>query len=512
MATTQKMFHIALTGFLSVVLLAGCGGSTDGAGGGDGGGGDGSGLPALFSSSGDTVNFNSVDLSQYDTTTYFNFGAGNDVVTMPDDTNASTYSTLNGIDPNLEFNGGEGGDTMDASASSLSFKLNGDAGNDLIRMGTGNDTVNGGAGNDTIEVLFDELDGLDSVDGGGDTDTLAFTDTAAGITLDATNLPMVTGVESIITTDKNDTIQAAALIEISARAGDDNITGSSGNDFINGDAGIDTVNAGDGNDTINGGDGADILNGENGNDTINGDGGGDTINGGAGNDTLNGGDGDDTITMGTGTDTVNMGAGADTLVCSQDGGAKTVTGGTGIDTLQLCRASISATVTLNDLSATDADVIQHSIAGLEEAGTSGVPADDVNLVNGNRDPVSDSDTPTIETVDISGGNATLGAASNVLYLTGAGGAGFPAFTGDPAAIGVEFSGGFELLANGGGSFGASEGILIIWENTTSGNFELGVLTSSASGFTGSVDYLFVATIVPGTLTPAQIVGLMDFTP
>ena len=85
------------------------------------------------------------------------------------------------------FSGGDGNDTLDASAAAIGITASGGAGNDSLTGGTAADTLNGDAGNDTLEgrtgadAIFgedgDDLniwrngDGTDTFDGGAGTDT-----------------------------------------------------------------------------------------------------------------------------------------------------------------------------------------------------------------------------------------------------------------------------------------------------------------------------------------------------
>jgi len=125
---------------------------------------------------------------------------------------------------------------------------------------------------------------------------------------------------------------------VSARAGDDEVTGGPGDDYIHGNQGDDTLLGGGGGDTVLGGQGHDFVHGNQGDDILYGDLGDDSVHGGQGEDFLHGnqgddvllGDlGDDTMLGGQGTDLLQGGDGADYL--SGDLGDDVLAGGAGAD-------------------------------------------------------------------------------------------------------------------------------------------------------------------------------------
>lgn len=125
-------------------------------------------------------------------------------------------------------------------ATSISFRVDGGNGNDIIRTSDGDDFVDGGKGEDTIY-------------GGGGDDIL--------------------------------------------RAGnhDDYVNAGHGNDYVSGGAGNDILYAGAGNDEVLGGSGNDMIYGQKGYNTLDGGIGDDFINTGRHNSTAIGGEGNDTI-------------------------------------------------------------------------------------------------------------------------------------------------------------------------------------------------------------------------
>ena len=268
---------------------------------------------------------------------------------------AGTYSigTASGTFSQFEeVRGGEGSDKIDASASSVSQTLKGEAGDDSLVGGSGADVLDGG-------------DGTNSIDGGS-------------------------GTDSILGGAGDDTIDGGGNTDtIHGGAGNDVIRDTGGNlsdDTIYGDAGNDTIAGGRREDYLDGGDDADtfliengfgndtIVGGEGGTDfdtidlsaltgpvtvTYTGDGAGtitdgvDTISfseiekiiltenadvvdasadtsgiaivGLGGDDTITTGSGNDTIDAGAGADNLTTGAGEDFIVLADGAGADTVT-------------------------------------------------------------------------------------------------------------------------------------------------------------------------------------------
>ncbi|WP_114948332.1 calcium-binding protein [Microvirga calopogonii] len=95
----------------------------------------------------------------------------------------SGNDTIAGSGGNETLSGGAGDDRIDGRAGD-DF-LESEAGNDIITDGAGRDTASGGAGNDLIRA---EADGDDDVyDGGEDCDTLDYSSSEEGITVDFTN-------------------------------------------------------------------------------------------------------------------------------------------------------------------------------------------------------------------------------------------------------------------------------------------------------------------------------------
>ena len=164
-----------------------------------------------------------------------------------DDSFTATGLTAGGA--SLSVNGGDGNDTIDASAVAVGVDLAGGVGNDTLTGGSGNDVLAGGSGNDVLTGTG----GTDTIDGGAGNDTNSF----QGIGL---------GVTATVGANGAGTASYGAINE--SFTGIENLTGSENDDVLTA-----TGTAGN------------ILRGEGGDDILAGGGGTDTIDGGAGNDT-----------------------------------------------------------------------------------------------------------------------------------------------------------------------------------------------------------------------------------
>ena len=393
--------------------------------------------------------------------------------------------------------------------------LNGAGGNDTLNGGVGTDTVNAGGGNDAI--LYSIGDGADAIDGGGGLDVVAIAGSVANDTLnvlfDGTAVTAfeggtVTGVESITAdlaggtdtlnysaTTAGITIELAAgtasgfasvagIDNVIAGAGDDALIGNAGANVLNGGAGHDTfiATAGDGNDTYTGAGGIDTYDlsrtaagaivtatransteigtdvlatienivGSQGTDSmtldsgvnvVDGQDGNDTISTGGGNDTLIGGVGDDTLIGGIGADAAFGGIGSDTFIYAMGDGADAVDGGAGSDTLRVI-GSLA-----NDM----LDVVFNGtdITGLEGGTLAGVEAVTADLADG-ADTLSFNATTADVAVDLG-----VGSASGFASVTGienvTGGAGNDALTGDADTNTLNGGDGNDALTGGAGN-------------------------------------------------------------
>ncbi|MEZ5808047.1 MAG: Ig-like domain-containing protein [Zhengella sp.] len=125
----------------------------------------------------------------------------------------------------------------------------GGEGNDSISGNGGDDHVYGEGGNDTL--IGGSGAGNDFYDGGEGTDTVIYSSTSLGVTVNLT-LGTASGPEI-----DNDTL-----------VGIENVTGGSGDDEITGDSADNELRGGDGDDTLSGEGGNDVLAGHRGDDIL----------------------------------------------------------------------------------------------------------------------------------------------------------------------------------------------------------------------------------------------------
>jgi len=220
-----------------------------------------------------------------------NGGTGRDTASYEDSVDPVTINLATGV-----HTGEAAGDTFSSIEifwlSNFNDTFTGSAGADEVRGAGGTDTLNGGdgadrlrgeAGNDVLngeggdDFLWGDA-GADSFNGGSGTDTVTFTYSKTGVSLNLT-----TGVHTgDAAGDSFTSIERFQLTDQSTQA--DSFTGSSGADWVAGYKGADTLNGMDGNDTLNGGAHADVIDGGAGNDKLLGELGNDTLTGGAGAD------------------------------------------------------------------------------------------------------------------------------------------------------------------------------------------------------------------------------------
>jgi len=251
----------------------------------------------------------------------------------------------------IYFNGANGGDSLDASATDTTIVATGGSGNDTLIGGPLDDILSGGAGNDQLN-------------GSGGNDTADYSAATSGVTVNlcATTAQTVGGGQGTDTlTSIENLIGSGYADTFTGNSNANTLSGGVGNDTLNGGVGNDTLNGGDGTDTasysgatsgvtvnlgitttqtVGGGQGtdtltsienligsgyADTLTGNSNANTLSGGVGNDTLNGGVGNDTLNGGDGTDTASYNAATSGVTVNLGTTT--------AQAVGGGQGTDTL-----------------------------------------------------------------------------------------------------------------------------------------------------------------------------------
>jgi Ca2+-binding RTX toxin-like protein len=203
---------------------------------------------------------------------------------VADTLNFSTV-TLTNID---SIDGGGGSDTITGSVNA-----------DVVRGGVGIDTLNGGAGNDVIVGGVDD----DTANGGAGDDIFQI---GIGDGFDA--VTGAAGTDTIVATADDVVIGLRSIASMEFISADGHtgvkVAGNAAANTLNFGAvtmtGIGSIDGGDGNDTITGTTAADVILGGLGADTLNGGAGADSITGGAGNDTMNGGAGTDIFQFATG--------------------------------------------------------------------------------------------------------------------------------------------------------------------------------------------------------------------
>ncbi len=186
---------------------------------------------------------------------------GAEAGTATDGTSTATFTGIEGVE------GSNQSDTLDASASTVSQTLSGNAGADTIEGGTGDDVLSGG--DDADVFLVEDGFGADTItggEGGTDADTLnlngvtspvnvTFTGDEAGTATDGTDTLTFSEIESIVGSETDDTLDASASTvsqTLAGEAGADTITGGAGADLLAGGADADVIFGGGG-DTVDGG-------------------------------------------------------------------------------------------------------------------------------------------------------------------------------------------------------------------------------------------------------------------
>jgi Ca2+-binding RTX toxin-like protein len=150
--------------------------------------------------------------------------------------------------------------------------INTQNGSDVFIAGLGNDRYSSGAGNDQFLFSGDATaNGFDVINGGDGSDSLVATANKTIISLESiTGIETISsGGYSGVTIQGSENsnvfdftgVSLLGITSINGAGGSDNITGSSADDVLLGGAGMDTINGGDGNDRIEGGAQADRLSG-----------------------------------------------------------------------------------------------------------------------------------------------------------------------------------------------------------------------------------------------------------
>ena len=361
-------------------------------------------------------------------------GAGNDTIIGGDGND-----TLLGGDGNDTVTGGRGNDTAQLGSGDDTFIWNPGDGSDVVDGQDGTDTLlfnganvaetidisaNGGRARFTRDVanIVMDLDNVEQIQfnalGGADKITvnnLAATDVKqVAINLGAPGGGGDGAADQVTVngTGGNDQINVGGTgtsVAVTGLGAQVDIDGAEAGDLL-------TINAGNGNDTINASGLAAGVIGL----TIDGGAGNDTIVGGQGADTLIGGDGNDTVTGGRGNDVALLGNGNDTFIWNPGDGSDIVEGQAGTDTLvfngsnapenmdisangsrvrlfrdvgniamdlngvenvQINALGSADTITVNDLTGTDAKQVNIDLAATAGSGQGDGAADNV-IVNG----------------------------------------------------------------------------------------------------------------------------------
>ncbi len=284
--------------------------------------------------------------------------------------------------------GTDGADDVDVSSATGGILVSGlstdvqvtgaEAASDNVDVNTlgGDDTINSGLGISGPAAV--------NVDGGTGNDTAIYSGTPADDTIGIG--PLGTGVATFGATGTPFVVTGdVENLDVRGLAGDDTITGSNG---IAGPTHL-TIDGGAGDDTLHGGDGDDTLIGGPGNDSVDGGRGSDVALLGGGSDTFtwNPGDGSDTVEGQGGNDTLDFnGSNApENIDVSANGSrvrlfrdvADVTMDLNGIEGLNVATLGSADTVTVNDLTGTDAKSANIDLSGTPGSGTGDGAADTV---------------------------------------------------------------------------------------------------------------------------------------
>ncbi len=218
-------------------------------------------------------------MSGQDGVDIFRGGAGVDTV---DYSNESPFQLIVNLETNFASGGTASGDTFYSIenligsddridrfiGTAAANHFWGQGGGDYFNGGDGDDILDGGADGDIIygESGDDTLiggTGQDYLDGGDGTDTVVYSSSSSGVTVDLVNGTASGGDANgeVQIVGRGTTIDYDILVDL------ENVVGSFYDDYLIGDDGINELTGGSGDDTLMGGDGADILNGGAGSDT-----------------------------------------------------------------------------------------------------------------------------------------------------------------------------------------------------------------------------------------------------
>ncbi|MGO1075572.1 beta strand repeat-containing protein [Inquilinus sp. CA228] len=260
-------------------------------------------------------------------------GAGNDTLDGGGGVDTANYiNDVSGVTVDLTLGIGAGGDNLTDTLISIENVLGSNIGGDKLTGNSGANVLYGYDGNDVLRGGA----GADILDGGyQDLDTVTYSDSASGVTIDlAANAgpfgnsgtgtggdaqgDLLRDIEIVIGSNFNDTLTGNWHYEtLRGGGGNDLLRGGAGEDVLDGGAGVDTASYYTGASavtvTLSGGTGGDAQG-----DTLSGienltgsNIGGDTLTGGSGANVLSGWGGDDRLYGGAGADRLDGGSGVD---------------------------------------------------------------------------------------------------------------------------------------------------------------------------------------------------------
>lgn len=246
-------------------------------------------------------------------------GGGNDTLdasastsTVKINLSSGSFSSIGYYTDNLSIaynctienaNGGSGNDTI--TGNSAANILMGNAGSDRLYGGNGNDTLYGGDGDDHLIGG----DGTDILNGGNGNDYYYIDNSYSGLSdkiIDASGIDTiqleVSGSGSYTMVSNIENLNLSATTDVDSFQ----IFGNTLNNIIHGDRNSNYLYGNDGNDIIYGENGNDHLYGGNGNDKLIGGIGNDVIMCDSGSDSIDGGSGTDTLSYASSTAGVNV--------------------------------------------------------------------------------------------------------------------------------------------------------------------------------------------------------------
>jgi VCBS repeat-containing protein len=310
-------------------------------------------------------------------------------------------------------------------------ELHGQTGDDLVDGGAGNDLIYGGGSPGDATFATTGGQGYDLYDGGADTDTVDYSQTTQGVTVDleakdrsteTTRLPAVgdpatigdlltlAGAGALSTYLATTAVGRAdgAEIDTDALLNIENVVGGSGADSITGDGGANVITGGDGADTLKGGAGNDTFNLANGDFDAT-----ESIDGEADSDTV----------LLTNATTVDFSTGTISNV-------ETLTGSSGADSVTLTDAQWARLSTINLAGGTNSVTIRAgsditllgtpTVSNVAASHLVGSASNDVMTLSGNQLDVMLTGTADIAFGGGTGDTINLTSTSTRLSALGAG--------------------------------------------------------------------------------------------